>query len=174
MFRQVLVPVEFSAGGLLAAKRACEVVRAIGGSVTLLHVLECSQPERQTPDTTAAEQSQIEDAYSGEAHFKGARFLEAQAQLNRLSLSVRRPPVCLIVPALNGAAPVILEVAAQVGAELIILGLHRQHSERGLGRVVHQVLLGACVPVQVTPSLDDELPDDGWRGVLNGRPVDLL
>ncbi|MGY2894443.1 universal stress protein [Deinococcus sp. UYEF24] len=174
MFRQVLVPVEFSACGLLAARQACEVVRAIGGSVTLLHVLEYAQPEHQTPGKAAAEQAQSENAKWGEPHLQEARFLEAQAQLKRLSLAARRPPVCLIVPSLNGAAPVILEVAAQVGAELIILGLHRQNGARGLGRVVAQVLLGACVPVQVTPSLDDQLPDGGWRGVLNGRLVDLL
>ena len=171
MFRQVLVPVEFSACGRLAARHACEVVRALGGTVTLLHVLEYSQPERRELGRTLSEQARFEDVQLREAQLG-----EAQAQLRQLSLYARRPPVCLVVPAQNGVAPVILDVAARVGAELIILGLHRQDGVRQgrLGPVVHQVLLGAGVPVQVTPNTDGQRSDDGWRGVLSGRLVDLI
>ena len=173
MFRQVLVPVEFSASGHLAARHACEVVRAIGGTVTLLHVLEISEPERRDLRKPTPENARFEEARMVEGQFR-----EAQALLRRLSLYARRSPVCLIVPATNGVAPVILDVAARIGAELIILGLHRQDGsgEGRLGRVVQQVLLGASVPVQVTPDgqfTDGELPDEGWRGVLSGRPDDL-
>ncbi len=177
MFRQVLVPVEFSACGRLAARHACEVVRAIGGTVTFLHVLEYSQPERRELGKrrelgrTLSEQARSEDVQLREAQLG-----EAQAQLRQLSLYARRPPVCLVVPAQNGVAPVILDVAARVGAELIILGLHRQDGVRQgrLGPVVQQVLLGAGVPVQVTPNTDGQRSDDGWRGVLSGRLVDLI
>ena len=60
MFRQVLVPVKFSVCGRLAAWHACDVVRAIGGTVTLLHVLEYSAPGHL--DLEAAEADEAQDA----------------------------------------------------------------------------------------------------------------
>ena len=183
MFRQVLVPVKFSVCGRLAAWHACDVVRAIGGTVTLLHVLEHSAPGHAELEAGEAHEA---EARSEEAHHQ-----EALALLRQLSLYARRPPNLLMVPALYGSAPggvasAILRVAAQTGAELIMLGL-RSHdgpllgmpsqgmpSQGVLGRVVGPVLLGAGVPVQVTPCRPDTgvvtgVRSAGWRGVLAGQ-----
>ena len=188
MFRQVLVPVKFSVCGRLAAWHACDVVRAIGGTVTLLHVLEYSAPGHAELET-----GEVQDA---EAQHQEARYQEALALLRQLGLYARRPPRLLIVPALNGSArygselhgsapggvaSAILEVAAERGAELIMLGLRSQGdplqgrpSQGILGRVVGPVLLGAGVPVQVTPCRPDTgaapgARSAGWRGVLAGQ-----
>lgn len=157
MFRQVLVPVEFSACGRLAARHACDMVRAIGGTVTLLHVLEPSAAERSE---------------SAEPEFREAQVEEAQELLRQLGLFARRLPTLLVVPGVNGVAAAILEMAAQTNTELIMLGLHRQEGpgQGTLGKVVIQVLLGAGVPVQVTPCHPEPgAPERGWRGVLTER-----
>ena len=178
MFRQVLVPVSFSARDRQLARHACNAARAIGGSVTLLHVLESSAPESSV---------------------QGGALRAAQTLLEQLSLLARRPPGCLIVPAAStvpgastlpeeGVASVILSVAAQIGADLIMLGLQVQElsppggTEQAVfpqlnqsqlnqgqvnrGRVIWQVLLGARVPVQVVPCPQGEPPAHGWRGAL--------
>ncbi|TSA78694.1 universal stress protein, partial [Deinococcus detaillensis] len=119
MLRQMLVAVDFSVWSRDAAQHACDVARATGGKVTLLHVLE--------------------------AHESGPSGLEAaQTLLRELSLLGRRPPSCLIVSAKtrldgpaggvkpeHGVALAILEVADQLGSELIVIGLHGQGSRTG-------------------------------------------
>ncbi|WP_277425553.1 universal stress protein [Deinococcus psychrotolerans] len=159
----MLVAVDFSVWSRDAAQHACDVARATGGKVTLLHVLE--------------------------AHESGPLDLEAaQTLLRELSLLSRRPPSCLIVPArseLNGHQPgvngpagdvrgkdgvalAILEVANRLGAELIVIGLHGQGNPSGrrLGRVVEQVLLGAHTPVQVVPYRSNRPVSNRWDNIL--------
>jgi nucleotide-binding universal stress UspA family protein len=158
MFRQVLVPVSFSACDRQLARYACTVTRAIGGAVTLLHVLELSVPGGVSVTAQKA---------------------AAQELLAQLSLLARRPPTCLIVPTSGeGVAEVILSVAGQTGADLIMLGLQEQtpihgrvrnnFPQRSQGHVLWPVLLGARVPVQVVPCLQHELPAHDWRSTLAG------
>ena len=146
MLRRMLVAVNFSECGRHAAHYAFELARAIGGTVTLLHVLENNE--------------------------LGPLGLEAADTLLRdLSLLARRPPKCLIVPTRSvftghdpgtddlrggvgvkdGVASAILAVADQLDAESILMGPHGQGNTdaRALGRVVQQVLLDARIPVQV-------------------------
>lgn len=73
MLRQILVAVEFSVWSRNAAQHALDIARAIGGTVTLLHVLE--------------------EHESGQLNLEAAHTL-----LRELSLLARRPPNCLIVP----------------------------------------------------------------------------
>ena len=190
MFRQVLVPVKFSVCGRLAARHACDVVRAIGGTVTLLHVLEHSESKPYQSRPYEFGRPEQEDFGADEARFREAQYREAQACLRQLGLYARRPPSLLIVPALNaphldGVALAILDAAARTGAELIMLGLHsrdgpdlktavrtdfRTPGQRRLGQVVGQVLLGAGVPVQVTPCHPETgVRSGGWRGILAGQ-----
>ncbi len=128
MLRQMLVAVDISECGRHAAQYALNMSRAIGGTVTLLHVLE---DQESTPADLEA----------------------AQALLQELSLLARRPPNCLILPAGGEArvASVILGVAEHLNAELIVIGLYGQEHQtvRMLGQVTHQVLLDAHIPVQV-------------------------
>jgi nucleotide-binding universal stress UspA family protein len=162
-FRQVLIPVSFSVCDRHLAGYACSAARAIGGSVTFLHVLELSA------------QDSLPQAAQQEA---------AQKLLEQLSLLARRPPTCLIVPAVGtvpaeAVAFTILKVAAEIGADLIMMGLREQDrpppDTTGLlvvpqvhcGPVLWQVLLKSRVPVQVVPCLQDRaLPVYGWRGTL--------
>jgi nucleotide-binding universal stress UspA family protein len=160
MFRQVLVPVSFSGCDVQLARYAGTLARAIGGSVTLLHVLE---PSAQALDS---------------------RLDAAQQLLARLSLLARRPPTCRIAaasgPPGEDVAPVILRVAAEIGADVIMLGLREvglrkvdrpdldapdtTRQAAGLaapathrpGQVLRQVLLGTRVPVQIVPCFRDD------------------
>ena len=148
MLRRMLVAVDFSVCSRSAARHACDVARAVGGTITLLHVLEDYDP--RPPDLEAA-----------------------RALLQQLSLLARRPPNCLIVPARsesNGpdratddqskagrledeVALAILAAADHLDAELIVIGLRGQGSPTDgvLGQVARRVLLDARIPVQVVP-----------------------
>ncbi|MFB9990413.1 universal stress protein [Deinococcus oregonensis] len=153
MLRQMLVAVDFSVCNHCAVQHACDVARAIGGTVTLLHVLEDHGLKPAGPEA-------------------------AQALLQHLSLLARRPPNCLIVPVrreVNGAdsltggvALTILAVADQLNAELIVIGLHGQgRSAAGtLGQVLQRVLLEARIPVQVVPCRSTRPIIDRWSVAL--------
>lgn len=140
MLRQILVPVDFSACARQVACHAFDLARAIGGQVTLLHVLEDQEPQ------------------------------EARDLLRQFSALARLPPECLVMPVSGpfpaGVAAVILEVAAQRGADLIVLGLRGPAQRSPLGQVAVQVLLGALVPVQVVPCGQVARPGSGWRSLL--------
>jgi nucleotide-binding universal stress UspA family protein len=140
MLRQMLVPVDFSACARQVAQYAFDLARAIGGQVTLLHVLEDQAPE------------------------------EARALLRQLGALARLPPECLVVPAIGafpaGVAAAILEVAAQRGADLIVLGVRGPAQRSPLGQVAVGVLLGALIPVQVVPCAQVARAGRGWREVL--------
>lgn len=126
MFRRVLVPVDFGACSVQAVTHACDLVRAIGGSLTLLHVLEGSQ------------------APNG----------QAEARLRQLAERGRRPPTLLVEePGEHSVAAVILAVAHRVGAELLVLGPHGgpDPAVHKLGRVATEVLLKAHLPVRLVP-----------------------
>lgn len=157
MFRQVLVPVKFSTCGLLAARRACDVVRAIGGTVTMLHVLE--HPVSEDDGLFQREET---------------RFGAAELLLRQVGVYARRPPTVLIVQALDDVAPAILKVASEMDAKLIMLGMRGQNASGrqtlGSGRVTMEVLLGAGVPVQVTPCHPGPSTlEDSWRSALTER-----
>nr|WP_272952920.1 universal stress protein [Deinococcus alpinitundrae] len=149
---------DFSVCSRNVAQHAFDVARAIGGTVTLLHVLEAHEAEPA-----------------------------AHTLLQELSLLARRPPNCLIVPARSGFSPhdpgseglqekvvlvggvvlSILMVADQLDAELIVIGLHGQGNAAAgtLGQVVHGVLLNARIPVQVVRYSSSRLVSKRWSGV---------
>ena len=76
MLRRTLVTVDFSVWSRHVAQHAFDMARAIGGTVTLLHVLE--DHESRPPDLEVA-----------------------HTLLRDLSLLARRPPNCLIVPTMS-------------------------------------------------------------------------
>ena len=148
MFRQVLVPVDFGVCSVHAAYHACDLVRAIGGSLTLLHVLE-----------------------GGPANAEEA--LRAESRLRQLAGRSRRPAHILVEPGQGRpVAQVILAVAARVGAELLVLGPHGgpDPSVRRLGRVATEVLLNTHLPVQLVPGgwLGTSGPGARWRALAAG------
>ena len=168
MLRRMLVAVDFSVWSRHAAQHAFDVARAIGGTVTLLHVFEYHESDPQDLEV-------------------------ARTLLRELSLLARRPPNCLIVPTMSvftghdrgadglrdgvgvedGVASAILAVADQLDAELILIGLHGQGNTdaRALGRVVQQVLLDARVPVQVVPCGSNRPVIGRWSAALAGTAV---
>ena len=165
MLRQMLVAVDFSIWSRQVALHACDVARAIGGRITLLHVLK--------------------DQESGQGDLEAAHTL-----LRELGQLARGSPNCLVVSARSGVdpraagpggsrggvrledgvAPAILRVADELSAELIVIGPHGQgHPTAGtLGQVVQQVLLDARVSVQVVPCSPNRSDIGRWSAALAG------
>ncbi|WP_180969949.1 universal stress protein [Deinococcus planocerae] len=146
MFRRVLVPVDFGACSVQAVTHAFDLVRVIGGSLTLLHVLE----EPQAPDGPA------------------------EARLRQLAERGRRPPTLLVAaPGEHSVAEAILAAARRVEAELLVLGPHGgpDPTVHKLGRVATEVLLGAHLPVQLVPGAFQPAPEPGarWRALAKGE-----
>ena len=166
MLRRMPVAVDFSECGRHAARYAFEMARAMGGTVTLLHVLE--------------------DQDSGPLGSEAAQNL-----LGELSLQARRLPDCLIVPAesrFDGPGPAadslrgrvgpeaqvvsaILAVAVGLDADLILLGPYGQGNTdgRALGQVTQRVLLNARQPVQVVPCNTQRPTLDRWERAFANR-----
>lgn len=137
MFRRLLVPVDFSACSLQAARHACGLTRTVGGSLILLHVMDGRVDE-----------------------------LAATAQLRMLGTGARHPPQIRAVP-LNRAdvALTILDVARHERADLLVLGTHgRDDLGSGvLGQVAHRVIVAAEVPVHLVPEkLRSAAPRSRW------------
>jgi nucleotide-binding universal stress UspA family protein len=171
VLRQMLVAVDFSVCSRSAVQHACDVARAIGGTVTLLHVLE--HPDFKPPDLDAA-----------------------RALLQKLSLLARHPPNRLIVPVRSEVkghpstadcledgvrleervALTILTVADQLNIELIVIGLHGQNPSTAgaLGQVMQRVLLDARIPVQVVPCSSGRPVVDRWNTTLAGMAPSRL
>ena len=125
MFRRVLVLVDFSAASLQAVHHACDLTRAVGSTLTLLHVLE--NPKERN---------------------------RAHEYLQRLAQQSRRQAYIMVEPSHgHSVAQVILEVAHRIGSEVLILGPHSQElTHRRLGHVAAGVLLDAAIPVYLVPS----------------------
>lgn len=68
----------------------------------------------------------------------------------------------------GGVALAILEVADQLDADLIVIGLHGQGNptRTTLGQIVRQVLLGVRVPVQVVSCCASRPVVNRWDGAL--------
>lgn len=125
VFRRLLVPVDFSACSVQAARHACQLTRMVGGTIILLHVLD----GRTTP---------------------GA----ARERLRRLGEEARHRPVICVVPLQGGeVAATILDVAQAERADLLILGTHgRDDLGSGvLGQVALRLVLTADLPVHLVP-----------------------
>lgn len=137
MFRRLLVPVDFSACSLQAARYACGLTRTVGGSLILLHVLD---------GRVSAEQG--------------------DSQLRLLGNEARHRPLIRVVPAVAGdVALTILDVARTERADLLILGTHGRNDLGSgvLGQVAHRLVLAANLPVQLVPErLRAQRPHARW------------
>ncbi|MFC4426732.1 universal stress protein [Deinococcus navajonensis] len=125
MYRHVLVPTDFSAVSLQATKHACDLVRALGGQLTLLHVL------------------------GGDTNPEDARLhLEALRHL------ARRPPTLLTRNgAPEGVVSSILTCVSEQRADLIVLGASGEGGADRLGSVARELAFRASVPVHVIPAV---------------------
>ncbi|GGO36368.1 universal stress protein [Deinococcus humi] len=141
MYRHVLVPTDFSAVSDLATRHACDLVRALGGQLTLLHLLEgpAADPE------------------------------EAQVQLERLRRYARRPPTLLTRHcAPEGVVSSILTCLSEQRADLIVVGATGQGRSGSLSSVARELAFHASVPVHVVPAAltRTTAPPSGWRNIV--------
>ncbi|GGR03216.1 universal stress protein [Deinococcus ruber] len=136
MMTHILVATDFNLCSLLAVQHTFNLTRALGGHVTLLHVRETENDDGEP----------------------------AAVLLQKLGRQARRTPECVVRPCGADVAAVILQVANDLEAELIVMGAHgRQEAPHPvLGRTVQQVMRAAVVPVQVVPGTL-KLPHPGGR-----------
>jgi nucleotide-binding universal stress UspA family protein len=148
MYRHILVPVDSSACSAAAAQHAHRLSRLLGSKVTLMHVLSDTPLDRD------------------------AARANAQCLLEQLSVGARFAPTTLLVEA-NGrtVCDVVIEVAMETGAELIMVGSHgRSGIERMvLGSVAQSIASRARVPVEIIPvtGADASRIGERWRRATN-------
>ncbi|MFC4637937.1 universal stress protein [Deinococcus hohokamensis] len=140
MYRHVLVPTDFSAVSLQATKHACDLVRALGGQLTLLHVLgNDTNPE------------------------------DARLHLETLRHLARRPPTLLMRDgASGGVVRSILTCVSEQRADLIVLGASGEGGADSLGSVARELAFRASVPVHVIPAVltRSSGTPSGWRNIV--------
>lgn len=126
MFRHILVPIDQHPGCPVAVRHALDLTRAIGGRVTLLHVLENDQD--------------------------GAR-RAAQIHLSTLARGARRPPEQVVLPVLDhDVVGAVSAFARQHRADLIVLGVrgHGGLEDEAIGALAVNLASASGRPVQVT------------------------
>lgn len=148
MYRHILVPVDSSACSAAAAQHAHRLSRLLGSKVTLLHVLGDGAVDRD------------------------AARANARCLLEQLSVGARFTPTTLLVEAGGRTvSDVVIEVAKEVGAELIMVGTHgRSGIERMvLGSVAQAIASRARVPVEIIPISGADVGRVGerWRRAVN-------
>lgn len=139
----VLVPVDFSEVTAEVVRRAGELARALGHRAVLLHVAE---PE---PDFVGYGVGPRPVRRSVAEHLR-----EEHRQIEALAASLRERGVDAEALLVQGpTAATILEQAADLRAELIVIGSHGRGAlyRALLGSVSADVLRGARQPVLVVP-----------------------
>ena len=142
MFKHLLVPVDSSSSSGQAVRKALGLAQACGSAVTAIYVV----------DPYAFSGVGADFAY-GQAEYLGAATLEAEEALKATREIFEGEGVTIATSLVEGHAVYrgILETAATVGADLIVMG---SHGRRGLdklllGSVTSQVLSHTHLPVLV-------------------------
>ncbi len=121
-YRRILAAIDLTEGSLAVAQRACELARAGGGSVRLLHVVEFVPIEPMTDSLVPA--LQIDD-----------QIIErAREQIEALGRELGLPAGSGIVEA-GSARSEILRHAREQSSDLIVLGCRERH---GLSILIHR------------------------------------
>ncbi len=121
-YRRILAAIDLTEGSLAVAQRACELARAGGGSVRLLHVVEFVPIEPMTDSLVPA--MQIDD-----------QIIErAREQIEALGRELGLPAGSGIVEA-GSAKSEILRHAREQSCDLIVLGCRERH---GLSILLHR------------------------------------
>ncbi len=145
MFKHILVPVDGSQTAQQAVEKAIGLAQAFGSAVTVIYVID------PYPFTGVG----VDFAY-GQSEYLGAATAEANEAIKnaRQALADAGVRVDSAVIESHAAWRGILETAASVGADLIVMG---SHGRRGieklvLGSVAQRVLSHAALPVLVVRS----------------------
>ena len=142
MFKHILVPVDGSPTAALAAEKAIGLARAFGSEATAIHVID--------PYPFAGIGTEV--AF-GQAEYLSAAKAEAAQALTAVRQAFESQGLKVGTSSIEGHAVYqsILDTAAQVGADLIVMGSHgRKGLEKlVLGSVTQRVISHAHVPVLV-------------------------
>jgi nucleotide-binding universal stress UspA family protein len=147
MFQHILVPVDGSATALLAVKQAGQLAKAIGSRVTLVHVIDV-YPFTGAEANIAAAQTE----YLKVARTTGADAV-AKAQATLAAEGVAGESKVVEGHAVHDG---VIEAAAAVGADLIVIGSHGRRGVQRLllGSTTQRVLSHAAMPVLVVRGAD--------------------
>lgn len=130
---RILSPTDFSAGSRRAAEYAGFLARKLGAELHLLHAVLVGQ----------------ERAAGGDEALSVEQLLERQAESLQSELGAPAIELRRIARRGYSAGVVILEYAAEVDADLIVLGTHRRRGAQRLllGSVAEEVVRYANCPV---------------------------
>lgn len=148
--RNILALVDFSSNSLRALRHARDLARIFKGHLYILHVTPIAQAPSWALEIAGLELHRI--AHDSRAH--------SQALLASLTAAESLDPSATTVMVLAGRPEqVIAAYASEIGAELIVMGLHGQDQTPPgfLGRVADRVLRHAPCPVLAVPAIDDEV-----------------
>ena len=142
MYKHILVPVDGSITAQKAVHTAAGLAKAFGSSVTAIYVID--------PYPFSGLGSDF--AY-GQAEYLSAATIEAKesTQAAQQTLTQAGIPVKTSVVEAHAAWRGILETAAKIGADLIVMGSHGRHGleKMVLGSVAQRVLSHSTLPVFV-------------------------
>lgn len=136
-FKQLLVPTDFSLGSRLAVDYAIGLARRLGASIHLLHVVE---------DPSVA--GLFTEAYVDLALIRKERRCDARHRMNGLLGELRGVTITDEI-ASGPVAQTIAGVAADMGADFIVMGTHGRTGLAHVlvGSVAEQVIRIAGCPV---------------------------
>jgi nucleotide-binding universal stress UspA family protein len=142
MYRTLLVPTDFSACSDAALAEAGRIAAAVGGRVHVIHAVELAGG--LTPETLVQPANRKERT-SVDAYVKQETLPRVVAQAARALGPVAHG--CRV--AFGKPADAVLEVAREVGADLIVVGTHGRTGLRALvlGSVAESIVRRADVPV---------------------------
>ena len=142
MFKHILIPVDGSPTAQKAVETAAGLAKAFGSSVTAIYVID------PYPFTGLGS-----DFAYGQAEYLSAAAIEAKeaTQAAHKVLQTAGISVSISVVEAHAAWRGILETAAKVGADLIVMGSHGRHGleKMVLGSVAQRVLSHSTLPVFV-------------------------
>ena len=142
MFKHILIPVDGSPTAQKAVETAAGLAKAFGSSVTAIYVID------PYPFTGLGS-----DFAYGQAEYLGAAAIEAKEATQAAQQALEQAGVSVQTQVVEAHAAWrgILETAAAVGADLIVMGSHGRHGleKLVLGSVAQRVLSHSSLPVFV-------------------------
>jgi nucleotide-binding universal stress UspA family protein len=163
-FRNILCPIDFSPGSILAYEQALRLTQLAGGTLTLLHVVDEFRDRQSNPGFLQPVERQL-------------RMAEARARL-RLAISEESLNWCHVgVHVTAGASDVhIVAEAGRLGVDLMVMSLTPRvdTSAASVGSMVSRVAARVACPVLVIPGTSgsrgwDETFDASRRRDLRSR-----
>jgi nucleotide-binding universal stress UspA family protein len=145
--RTILVPIDFSAGSVAAARHARELAAVFGSNVHLLHVTAVPNVPLGAVEPCWGELRAFQEPIRLSALDRLATFI-ALEQFDPFSTTGLVRTGC--------AEQVISEYADEIHADLIVMGTHGDHSEP-VGTVVKRVIGRVDCPVMAIPNRSAEV-----------------